>query len=88
MSGLRGDALVQGEFGEHIGLITGGTEDDMWIDEEVWAWTDYFNCEECGLVIEGEAYIAAAGLPETFDTTRPYAPDFEDIYDYGDYGNE
>jgi hypothetical protein len=84
----EGDALLQGEYGEHIRFIIGGSEDDWWIEEEVEAWTDYFYCEKCGLVIDGEAYIAAAGLPLTFNAERPSEPEFDDIYDYAEYGNE
>lgn len=82
------DSLLQGEYGDRIGFITGGTEDEVWIDEQIEAWTNYFGCENCGLVIEGEDYIAAAGLPPTFETERPYEPEEWDMYDYGDYANE
>ena len=34
----------------------------------------------CGLVIDGKAHIAAAGLPETFEAERPFELESGDIY--------
>ncbi|MDP8932391.1 MAG: hypothetical protein M3O70_28540 [Actinomycetota bacterium] len=43
---------------------------------------EFFECEECGLRLDGPAYVAEAGLPESFDAERDYEP----VYD--DYGND
>lgn len=41
-----------------------------------------FGCEACGLHLNGAEYVAAAGLPDTFEDERPYDPGFDD------YGND
>lgn len=43
---------------------------------------DFFECEVCGLRLDGPAYVAEAGLPEFFKAERDYDP----VYD--DYGND
>lgn len=43
---------------------------------------DFFECENCGLRLDGPAYVSEAGLPESFEVERDYEP----VYD--DYGND
>jgi hypothetical protein len=43
---------------------------------------DFFECESCGLRLDGPSYVAEAGLPESFEAERDYEP----VYD--DYGND
>lgn len=43
---------------------------------------DFFECEACGLRLDGPSYVSEAGLPESFETERDYEP----VYD--DYGND
>ena len=45
-------------------------------------WVEGFECEECGLHLDGAEYVEAAGLPDNFEDDRPYEPG------YDDYGND
>jgi hypothetical protein len=45
-------------------------------------WAEGFECEACGLHLNGAEYVEAAALPQTFEDDRPYEPG------YDDYGND
>lgn len=45
-------------------------------------WTEGFVCNECGLAVEGERYLEAAGIPTSFEDSREHEVEFDD------YGND
>ena len=53
---------------------------DAW--EIVAVYPDVFECEHCGLVLDGSPYLDAAGLDELISDEREYEPMWED------YGND
>lgn len=71
-------ALFGEEITQSIEIDWGDGED--WPTEIVEVWTDAFACETCGLLVEGESYISAAELPESFEAERIYDPDPGDLY--------
>ena len=56
------DALLGGDDIEQSELVVDGDQDDMWGYELVRVGADCFQCENCGLMLEGWAHISAAGL--------------------------
>lgn len=50
--------------------------------EAVVAASEGFECEHCALRLFGQEYLAAAGLPDSFNTEREYEPPWDD------YGND
>lgn len=76
-------ALLGGDNVEDSELVVEVERDGLHNAYElVQVWSDFFQCENCGLMIEGEAHIGAAGLDQSFEVDRPYVPDFDDLYDY------
>ena len=47
-------------------------------------WADYFSCGRCGLIADGQEYLIALGLPESFDVEG----DSSDIDHEPEYGND
>ena len=74
IASIHGDEVIESD------VVNGGEDDDPWPLEVVTVWTDSFSCPTCGLFIDGEAYLSAAGLPESFDDEREYEPDYGDYY--------
>ena len=74
------DALLGGDDIEQSELVVDGDQDGMWGYELVQVGVDCFQCENCGLMLEGWAYIGAAGLPTTFEVERQYEPDGDYYY--------
>ena len=80
----QGNALLGGDHIQDSDIVIG--EDESGLDhtyELFHVWSDFFQCEECGLMIEGEAHIEAADLDPIFKVGRLYEPDLDDLYDYG-----
>ncbi len=54
-------------------------DDDLWPIEEIRVWADAFVCGTCGLVFEGNSYLTAAGLDDSFYQQR-HMEVFDDWY--------
>ena len=80
----EGDALLGGDDVEQSDLVADGDQDGISVYELVQVGTEGFECESCGLMLDGWAYIGAAGLPPTFETERDYEPSGAYYY----YSNE
>lgn len=65
-----GDSDVEVDYDEGVAI------------ERATVWTDSFSCENCGLVLPDQDFVAAANLPATFSIEREYEPE------YDDYGND
>lgn len=76
----RNPACIYGDEVADSEVVNGGDFEDPWPLEVVTVWTDAFACGTCGLSIKGEAYVTAAGFPESFDDEREYEPDYGDYY--------
>ena len=80
----QGNAVLGGDRVEDSDVVVEVDEDGPYVDYElVQVWADFFQCEECGLMIEGDAHIEAAGLDSKIEVDRPYEPELDDLYDYG-----
>ena len=78
------NSLLGGDDIEQSELVADGDQDSFSVYELVQVGTECFECENCGLMLDGWPYIDAAGLPTTFETEREYEPRGEYYY----YSNE
>ncbi len=72
-------ALLGGDHIEQSELVVDGDRDGVWVYELVQVGADCFECENCGLMLEGWAHISAAGLLTTFEVERHSESD-DDYY--------
>ena len=77
------EAVLGGDYVEESEFIADQVEDGTWGYEQVEVAANTFQCEHCGLMLDGELYISVAGLPPTFFVERPYEPDLGDYIEYG-----
>ena len=73
------DALLGGDHIEQSEFVVDGDRDFVWAYELVQVEADCFQCEKCGLMLEGWAHIMAAHVPMSFEVERSYEPD-DDYY--------
>ena len=76
----EGDALLGGDDIERSELVADGDQDFFTVYELVQVEAECFECENCGLMLDGWAYISAADLPTTFEVERE--PELGDDYYY------
>lgn len=76
----EGDAFLSGYDIEQSELVADGDQNFFTVYELVEVVTECFECEDCGLMLDGWAYISAANLPSTFEVERE--PELDDDYYY------
>lgn len=79
----KSNGLIEGDEISAVDHVSLTDEPEGWVVTIATVYPEYFSCENCGLILDGDTLLTEAGLDETFEVTNPELPDYE-----MEYGND